>query len=87
MEDLYGLDEHLEHEAGAQFGDPRRCHRHPHVVVSSADGMFDGLCRLCEAEADEDAQLADNEAFEAEMAAQAEAEAFHWLDEAEGGAL
>lgn len=30
------------------WGDPRRCPRHPHVVTSSPDGMFDGLCGECE---------------------------------------
>lgn len=36
----------------AAFGDPRRCHRHPEVKTSSADGMHDGLCYKCEAEMD-----------------------------------
>ena len=33
-------------------GDPRRCPKHG-TVMSSADGMFDGLCGRCEMEADE----------------------------------
>lgn len=31
-------------------GDPRRCHRHPWVTTSSADGMFDAPCGHCEYE-------------------------------------
>ena len=33
-------------------GDSRRCPIHPHVLTSSADGMFDGLCGECETEMD-----------------------------------
>jgi hypothetical protein len=29
-----------------------RCHRHPGVVISN--GMFDGLCHICEGEMNED---------------------------------
>jgi hypothetical protein len=43
--------EELEAERGAALGDPRRCSRHGEVT-SSPDGMFDGLCGACEAEAD-----------------------------------
>ncbi len=39
-------------EAGAAYGDPRRCRRHPHVKTSSPDGMFDAPCEACEAEMD-----------------------------------
>jgi hypothetical protein len=39
----------LQDEQGQ--GDPRRCLRHG-TVISSPDGMFDGLCGACEAEAD-----------------------------------
>jgi len=41
----------LRDEYGAQYGDPRRCKRHG-TVISSPDGMFDGLCGHCEMEAD-----------------------------------
>lgn len=40
-------------EEGGQLGDARRCRRHPQVVTSSSNGMFDGLCHRCEAEMDE----------------------------------
>ncbi len=40
-----------EDEEGAQWGDPRRCHRHG-TIISSADGMFDGVCGACEGEMD-----------------------------------
>jgi len=36
-------------EMGA-CGDARRCPRHPSVKTSSDDGMFDGVCGLCEGE-------------------------------------
>ncbi len=53
-------DELLEWEAATRDapyeGDPRRCRRHPHVVTSSPDGLFDGLCGECEAEGDEAAE-------------------------------
>lgn len=39
-----------EDELGAEMGDPRRCPRHPHVVTSSPDGMFDCPCDECEYE-------------------------------------
>ena len=48
--ELTGLEEHLR---DCEYtGDPRRCPRHPEVVTSSADGMFDGVCGECENEAD-----------------------------------
>ena len=31
----------------------RRCKRHPEVITQSPDGMFDGVCGHCEAEASE----------------------------------
>jgi hypothetical protein len=34
-------------DAGS-FGDARRCPAHPHVKISSDDGMFDGVCHICE---------------------------------------
>jgi len=54
---MYGLDEHLDYEAGAQFGDPRRCHRHG-TAISSPDGLHDGLCPQCEGEGEQEAQEA-----------------------------
>lgn len=44
----------MQDEAGAALGDPRRCRRHPDQVVSSPDGLFDGLCGKCECEADDE---------------------------------
>ncbi len=35
---------------GGTDGDPRRCRRHPSVVTSSCDGMFDAPCGACEYE-------------------------------------
>jgi len=55
MEDDMWVDqeeEAREDDFGAQFGDARRCHRHPHIKVSSDDGMFDGVCGQCEYEMD-----------------------------------
>jgi hypothetical protein len=46
--------EALEDEQGAEYGDPRKCPRHPHVATSSRDGMFDAPCGVCEAEMDDD---------------------------------
>ena len=34
----------------AYEGDARRCPNHPEVRTSSPDGMFDGLCWICESE-------------------------------------
>ena len=51
--ELTGLEEHERDEEGAQWGDPRRCPRHPNIVTSSPDGMFDGLCGACENEMDD----------------------------------
>lgn len=35
-------------------GDPRRCPAHPDIVISSPDGLFDGVCAECEAAMDAD---------------------------------
>lgn len=43
----------LQDEDGAKLGDPRRCPVHG-TVISSPDGMFDGLCGACETAMDED---------------------------------
>lgn len=51
---LTGWEEHERDEAGAAYGDARRCPRHPHVKTSSDDGMFDTAgCDECEAESDQ----------------------------------
>lgn len=39
-------------EEGAEYGDPRRCPRHPGVATSDRWGMFDAPCGECEAEED-----------------------------------
>ena len=54
VDELTGLEEHMAHEMG--LGDPRRCPRHPGVRTSSDDGMFDGVCGICEAEMAEEAE-------------------------------
>ena len=54
-EDEVGFDpqrEAMEDEWGAQFGDARRCPKHPHVKTSSDDGMFDCDCGECEYESE-----------------------------------
>lgn len=43
----------LQDEDGGRLGDPRRCPIHG-TVISSPDGMFDGLCGACETASDED---------------------------------
>lgn len=43
--------EQADEDAGIFYGDPRRCPVHG-TVISSPDGMFDGLCGQCEAAAD-----------------------------------
>ena len=48
----YYLNEMRDEEGGA-YGDPRRCERHPDVVIGSPCGMFDGCCGKCEMEADD----------------------------------
>jgi hypothetical protein len=58
-DELYGYEEAMRDEEGASYGDARRCPRHPHVKTSSDDGMFDGECGECEAEA--------HDAYEAQM--------------------
>lgn len=35
-------------------GDSRRCPAHPNIVISSPDGLFDGICGACEAAMDAD---------------------------------
>jgi hypothetical protein len=40
-------------EVGA-IGDARCCPRHPGVKTSSDDGLFDGVCGLCEADMADD---------------------------------
>lgn len=50
-----------QEDALAALGDPRRCARHPSVVIGSPCGMFDGLCGICESEAD-DADAEEGEA-------------------------
>jgi hypothetical protein len=78
---MYGIEEHNDYEAGAAYGDPRRCPRHPHVATSSGDGMFDGLCHICEGEGEQEAQEAAWEAELArELAEQAEDERFANLE-------
>jgi hypothetical protein len=47
----YEAEAELLDEYNAQWGDPRRCLRHG-VTISSNDGMHDGLCGYCEADAD-----------------------------------
>lgn len=49
----YSFEEEMMYEAGATYGDPRRCPRHPEVQTSSDDGMFDCDCYKCEHEAEE----------------------------------
>lgn len=65
---MTNAERELQDEYGAQFGDPRRCPSHPHVVTSSPDGMFDAPCGVCEAAMDR-----DDLPTEAEGAAQAHA--------------
>jgi hypothetical protein len=43
-------EEARQDELGAEYGDPRRCPKHPEVQTSSADGMFDAPCGKCEYE-------------------------------------
>lgn len=43
------IDQAIEYN----FGDPRRCSRHPDVKTSSDDGMFDAPCGKCEFEMEE----------------------------------
>jgi hypothetical protein len=72
---MIGMEEHLDYEAGAAYGDPRRCPRHPHVATSSGDGMFDGLCHICEGEGEQEAQEA---AWEEERRLDVREEAEGW---------
>lgn len=52
-----------ENEVGDRYeGDARRCPRHPHVKTSSDDGMFDGVCGLCEMDMEDDFQEREYEA-------------------------
>lgn len=48
-------EEEMDAEAGAAYGDPRRCPRHPHVQTSSPDGLHDAPCGECEAESEREA--------------------------------
>ena len=50
--DSSDADEYFERlaEEQAGYGDPRRCPRHPHIAISSPDGLFDAPCSLCEQE-------------------------------------
>jgi|SRR5271157_2705991 len=50
--------EAFQDEIGAT-GDARRCPRHPGVKTSSDDGLFDGVCGLCEADMADDADRWD----------------------------
>lgn len=69
--DFFSEDEYnaarYEEDMGYQ-GDPRRCEIHPNVVISSPDGMFDGVCGACEAACDDDREAAQIEAGEIERA-------------------
>jgi|GEM_PF-6924489 len=59
-------EEARQDEEGAEYGDPRRCPRHPGVRTSSNDGMFDGVCGQCEGECAEYAEeAAEREAYAA----------------------
>lgn len=57
-------EEAREDELGAEFGDPRRCPRHPGVKTSSDDGMFDADCYVCEGESEEEYHRHEQEQFE-----------------------
>ena len=52
MEHESAAERELEDEYMGSFGDPRRCPRHGEVI-SSADGMHDGVCGACEHAYDE----------------------------------
>jgi hypothetical protein len=39
------------------YGDARRCPHHPGIKTSSDDGMFDGVCYICEGEAFDAAEM------------------------------
>ncbi len=60
-DDMYfdAAQEARDDEEGAQWGDARRCARHPHVKTSSDDGMFDGVCGECEGEGEEHSHYVD----------------------------
>jgi len=45
----YAYEERMSDGVGP-YGDARRCPRHPQVKTSSDDGMFDGVCGICEDE-------------------------------------
>lgn len=47
-EQAWAERERLDDMADIVIHDGRRCPHHPHVIISSPDGMFDGLCDLCE---------------------------------------
>jgi len=44
--------EAMDDEAGAAYGDPRRCPRHPGIATSSGDGLHDAPCGACEYESE-----------------------------------
>lgn len=66
--------EEMAAEAGAAYGDPRRCERHPNVVIGSACGMFDGVCGACEHEAEAEQSAAEWAALSPAARASIEAE-------------
>jgi len=54
-------NEYVNEVTGAViYGDARRCPRHPGVKTSSDDGMFDGLCHICEGEMTIEAEMWDH---------------------------
>lgn len=57
-------EEAREDELGAEYGDARRCPRHPGVKTSSDDGMFDCDCYKCEGEAEEEEEAYQQAQFE-----------------------
>jgi len=57
-------EEAREDELGAEYGDARRCPRHPGVKTSSDDGMFDGDCYKCEGESQEEEDAYQRAQFE-----------------------
>ena len=70
-----------EREVGDRYeGDARRCPRHPNVKTSSDDGMFDGVCGLCENEMEDDFQERE---YEAQMEAAREEEMVRQFEDGE----
>lgn len=64
-QDLIAWEQDFRDRGESFEGDARRCPRHPQVKTSSDNGLFDGLCGLCEQQADDDALQAEYEALEA----------------------